>query len=138
MSHELAKSLCVQRVKVTGTTVELHVSTHSSGNLSALHGKRIDDQSTLVGISLGWDSDCDDRSTCWDHCVCTSGNAPSRNGHPNAPVLHHTTSEYPHSNNNGGNGNSADEEKGVIINRYHRHGIFQYHVLKSFTAISKA
>lgn len=72
-----------------------------------------------MGISLGWDPDCDDSSACYHHRVCATGNDSPGNRHPNAPVVHHTASEYSHSINNGGDGNSVDEETGVIRGRHH-------------------
>lgn len=118
------------KLKVTGNTVEHHMSTHSSGNLPAVHGKRIEsyEQATKMGISYGWDSDCDEHSSCSDNyacCFCVSGNASSRNGHPNAPVICHTPSEHSHSTNNVDNGNTADEEAGVNTSRPSKDGIFQ-------------
>ena len=120
VNHWLAKCISVQRVKVTGNTVELH------------------EQTTQMGLSYRWHSDCDDLSACCDHYVCTSGNAPSRNGHPTAPVIYHTPSEHSNSTNNVDNGNTADEEERVNTIRHRKHGIFQKHESKSFIAISKA
>jgi len=98
----------VQRVKVTGKTVVLY------------------EQTTQMGLSYQWHSERDEQSACCDHCVCTSGNAPSRNGHSNAPVIHHATSEYSYSINNIDNGNTADEEEGVNTIRHRKHRIFEY------------
>lgn len=66
-----------------------------------------------MGLYYQWHSDCDEHSAWGDCCVCTSGNAPSRNGYPNALAIYHTPSEHSNSTNNVDNGNPADEEEGV-------------------------
>ena len=95
-NHCLTKCISVQRVKVTVKTVELY------------------EQTTQMGLSYQWHSDCDEQSACCNHCVCTSGNVTSRIGHSNAPVIHHTPSKYSYSSNNIYDGNTADEEERVI------------------------
>ncbi len=77
-----------------------------------------------MGLSYRWHSDRDEQSACDDHCVCTSGNVTSGNGHSNAPVIHHTPSEYSYSTNNICDGNTADEEERVITKR------FQYQIFR--------
>ena len=74
-----------------------------------------------MGLSYEWDSVCDEWSSCCDHCVSISGNTPSRNGHPNDPVIYHTPSEYSQLTNNVDNGNNADEEEGVNTIRLSKH-----------------
>ncbi len=66
-----------------------------------------------MGLSYQWHSDCDEQSACRDDCVCTSGNAPSRNGYSNASLIHHASSEYSYSTSNIDNGDTADEEERV-------------------------
>ena len=97
----------MQRVKVTGKTVELY------------------NQTTQMGISYQWYFDYDEQSTWCDSCVCTFGNAPSRNGHSIAHVIHRTPSEYSYYINNIDNGSTADKEEGVAIIRYCKRGIFK-------------
>lgn len=96
-NHCLTKYISVQRVKVTGKTVELYK------------------QTTQMGLSYQWYFDCDEQSAWCDNCVCISGNALSRNEHSNAPVIHRTPSEYSYSTNSGDNGSTANEEEGIAI-----------------------
>jgi hypothetical protein len=77
-----------------------------------------------VGISLGWDSSCDDRFACYDYSVCAPGNDSSGNGLPNAPAVHYTTSECSYSINNGGDGCSVDEKAGVKTAWQYIHRLF--------------
>jgi len=94
-------------VKVTGNIVELN------------------EQTTQMGLSSQWYSDCDEQSAWCDNCVCTSGNAPSRDGHSNAPVIHRTSSDHSYNINNINNGSTANEEECVVIIRHCKRGIFQ-------------
>ena len=94
-----------------------------------------------MGLSYQCPSGSDEQSSCCGHCVrCvhSSGNTPSRNGHPNAHAIHHTPSEYSYYTNNVYTGNTADEEEGVDTMRDHRYGLIQQYMARSFTPISKA
>ena len=112
----MTKCISVQKVNVTGKTIELYISTHSNRNLSAIHGKRAESygQNPQMGLSYRWYSDCDELSAWGDHCVCTSGNDPSRNGHSNAPLIHHSPSDCFHCTNSANHCICFDKEKRAI------------------------
>lgn len=94
-------------MKVTWNTVELY------------------EQSTQMGLSYQWYSDCNELFTWCDHCVCTSGNAPSRDGPSNTSPIHHAPSDYSYFLIDIDNGNTANEEERVFAIRNLKHEIIR-------------